>query len=120
MDNVDDSLGESVVHVPWYRQRLLLLVIGSVTIALGLVFVAMALYATSGTAQLDISRPGYKSVQDKVQPISFESFPTTGSVDESTIDDFLELYDKQTKRVNSTDAFSKSALVDDALGIDAP
>ena len=120
MDNMNSSLDESALHVPWYRQRLLLLVVGSVTIALGLVFIAMALYTSSGTAQLDISRPGYKSVQDKVQPISFESFPTTGSVDEATLDEFLELYDKQTKRVNSKDAFSKSALVDDALGIDAP
>ncbi len=119
-NNIHESHDDSFVKVPWYRQRLLVLVAGSITIALALVSVALALYASGGTAQLDISRPGYQSVQDKVQPASFESFPATGDVDEEIIDEFLDLYDKQTKRVNSTDAFSKSALTDNALGIDAP
>ena len=120
MDNISDSHDDLHVHIPWYQQRLLWLVSGSVTIAFCLVLVAMALYASSGSAQLDISRPGYKSVQDKVDSTTFESFPATGDVDKKAIDDFLELYDKQTKRVNSTDAFSDSALSDAALGIGAP
>ena len=108
------------VALPWYRQRLLLLVVGSVIIALLLVVIAMAIYVSSGAAQLDISRPGYQSVQDQVDTTTFESFPSTGSVDTETIDDFLELYDKQTGRVDSNDVFSEDALADKALGIDAP
>ncbi len=120
MDNINESHDSALVKAPWYRHRLLVLVVGSITIALTLVSIALALYASGGTAQLDISRPGYKSVQDKVEPTSFESFSPTGEVDEGVIDEFLDLYDKQTKRVNSTDAFSESALADNALGIDAP
>ncbi|MDB5177374.1 MAG: divTM7 [Candidatus Saccharibacteria bacterium] len=109
------------VYIPWYRQQMVLFVAGSITAALFLVFVSMALYVSSGAAQLDLSRPGYQSVQNKVeQSDTFESFPATGSVDKKTIDDFQKLYDKQTKQVDSSDAFSSSALDAQTLGIDAP
>ncbi len=118
MNDVD--LVSPEVRIPWYKQRLLVLVVGSIVLALVLVMVAMALYASSGSAQLDISRPGYKSVQDQVQPSTFESFPASGEVDSDTIDEFLELYDRETMRVDSEGVFETSALEDEALGIDAP
>lgn len=118
--NETNDPNEQAVHIPWYRHRLLHLVVGSVMIAFLLVLVAMALYASSGSAQLDLSRPGFKSVQDKVDATVFESFPASGEVNAEVLDEFLELYDKQTKRVDSTDAFSKNALKNEALGIDAP
>jgi hypothetical protein len=109
-----------VKRVAWFRQPLLHLVIGSIILALLLVVIAMALYASSGSAQLDISRPSYKSVQDQIDNKSFESFPATGEVDAAVLDEFLGLYDEQTGRVSSVDAFSPKALEADALGIDAP
>jgi hypothetical protein len=117
----DHSEQTVVVHIPWYRQQIVQFVAGSIIIAILLVFVAMALYASSGAAQLDLSRPGYKSVQNKVdQSGSFESFSATGTVDKNTLDQFQKIYDKQTKQVDNSDAFSSSALDDQALGIDAP
>ena len=89
--------------------------------ALLLVLVSMALYASSGAAQLDLSRPGYKSVQDQVnQSDTFESFPSSGSVTNKTIDEFLNLYNKQVRPVDNIEVFSTSALGEQALGIDAP
>jgi hypothetical protein len=105
----------------WNRRPLVTFICGSIVIAILLVLVSMALYASSGAAQLDLSRPGFKSVQNKVnRSDTFESFPATGSVDAATIDQFLELYKKQVRPVNNTDAFSPDALDPAALDIDAP
>ena len=104
----------------WYRQRVVLFVAGSIGIAFLMVVIAMALYDSSGAAKLDLSRPGNQSIQDKLHEVeSFESFPADGTVDKKTLDQFRALYDKQTKQVNSEDAFSGSAFTDQALGIDA-
>lgn len=105
----------------WYRTRLALFIGGSILIAFLLVLVSMALYVSSGAAQLDLSRPGYKSVQSKVDPNeTFKSFPSTGSVDSKTIEQFQKLFDEQVKQVRSVDAFNPGVLEDQALGIDAP
>jgi len=112
---------QPAAHIAWYRQQMVLFVAGSIAIALFLVFVSMALYVSSGAAQLDLSRPGYKNVQNKVdQSDTFESFSASGTVDKNVLDQFQKLYDKQTKQVDNSDAFSSSALDDQALGIDAP
>jgi hypothetical protein len=106
---------------PWYRRELVVFIFGSLCIAVALVFISMALYESSGAAQLDLSRPGYKSVQNKVDESgTFESFSASGSVDRKTLDQFQTLYTKQVKSVTGKDAFSSAALDDSALGIDAP
>lgn len=106
---------------PWYRTRLVLFVSGSIVIAVILVLISMALYISSGAAQLDLSRPGYQSVQSKVDPNdSFKSFPATGKVDVATIEQFQKLLKEQVKQVTSVDAFNPEVLESQALGIDAP
>lgn len=120
-DSPDPRQDAETTSLRWYRNKLLHLVIISVTVAMLLVLVAMALYETSGTEQLDLSRPGYKSVQGQVnQSDLFAGFPATGPVDREVIEDFLELYDKQTSRVNNNEVFQGTALSDEALQIDAP
>ena len=105
----------------WYRQKVVLFVSGSILIAIVLVMVSLALYASSGAAQLDLSRPGYKSVQSKIdQTRSFESFPASGPVNRKVMEDFEKSFERQIKSVDSTDAFSPDALEDQSLGIDAP
>lgn len=102
-----------------YRNKLVLFISGSIVVALLLVAVAMALYASSGAAQLDLSRPGYKAVQDKVDKTdTFKSFSASGSVDDKTLDQFRKLYDEQVQRVTTSDAFNPDVLSDQALGID--
>lgn len=105
----------------WYRHQLLVFISVSIVIALLLVLVSMALYVSSGAAQLDLSRPGYQSVQDKLdQTDTFESFPSAGPVTSKTVDEFLKLYDKQVRPVDNIEVFSPNALDEQALGIDAP
>lgn len=111
-----------IVAHPWYKRQIVLFIGGSIVIAIILVVISMALYASSGAAQLDLSRPGYTSVQSQLDQSdgSFESFPATGSVDKKVIDEFQKQYQKQIKPVNGTDAFNASALDPQSLGIDAP
>ena len=121
MNDSEQNPDSELVHIPWYRQSLLHLVIISLVVSFFMVLLAMALYASSGAEQLDISRPGYKSVQNQVdQTDSFVSFSADGPVNAAVIDEFLKLYDKQTSRVDSSDVFSSRALSAAALEIDAP
>ena len=108
-------------NVPWYRARIVSFVAGSIAVATILVIISMALYVSGGAAQLDLSRPGYQSVQSKVDPSDkIKSFPASGSVNGATIDQFEKLYDEQVQQVTATDAFDASVLDEQALGIAAP
>ena len=116
-----NSFDYEMPHVPWFKHKLLHLLVLSIVIALLLVMVAMGLYVSNGTEQLDISRPGYKAVQDQVdQSGTFVSFSADGPVNSTVIDQFLKLYDEQTSRVDSTEIFLSTAISDEALEIDAP
>lgn len=111
----------AVVSVPFYRNQIVLFITGSVVIAFVLVLISMSLYISSGAAQLDLSRPGFKSVQNQLDRTdNFESFPATGPVTNNIIDQFKKLFERQVKPVGNADAFSPAALDDSALGIDAP
>lgn len=104
-----------------HKNRLVIFVASSILLALVLVIISMVLYVSSGAIQLDASRPGVQSVTDQVdQTDSFKSFPSTGSVDAKTLDQFRRLYDEQVKTVTERDAFNAAVLSDAALGIDAP
>ena len=119
-----EEVEHGVAHegpVRFFRRPIILFMSGSILIAFTLVLVSMALYNSSGAAQLDLSRPGYKSVQGQVERTdTFESFPATGQVTNSVLDQFQKLFDRQVKPVVNEDAFNSAALDDQALGIDAP
>jgi hypothetical protein len=103
------------------QYRFLAMMIGAIAIAMFLVGVAMALYNTSGAAQLDLSRPGYQSVRDQVMSTdTFDSFPSSGPIDKATLEQFRQLYDEQAKQATSVDAFGGDVMSDKALSIDAP
>ncbi len=102
---------------PWYRADLFLFITGSLVIAIILVVISMALYESSGAAQLDLSRPGYKAVQGEIRSDTFESFPANGPVTRETLEQFKELYEKQVTPVTGKDAFNPGALDDEVLGI---
>lgn len=105
----------------WFQARIVLFVGSAIVIALVLVSVSMALYASSGAAQLDLSRPGFQAVQSQVeQSNTFKSFPASGNVDSLTIEQFKKLYEEQVSQVTAVDAFNPSVLDEQALGIGAP
>lgn len=122
-------MGEDTQHTIEYgvidertsKQRFIIFIIVSILTALVLVVISMSLYATSGTAQLDLSRPGYQSVQGKLGSTdTFQGFPATGPVNNQTIEQFKNLYNKQVKPVEGDSPFGAEPLSDHSLGIDSP
>jgi hypothetical protein len=106
---------------PWQRHRFIVLIGLTIVISLFLVGVALALYASSGAAQLDLSRPGYKSVRNQAtRSDTFEGFSASGSVDKGTLDDFRKLYEQQATQATNFDSFGGDVMSDKTLSIDAP
>jgi hypothetical protein len=110
-----DNIKQSFIS----RNRFLVMVALAVVIACGMVFASMALYNSSGAAQLDLSRPGYVGVRDKTIDSSseFKNYPEIGSMNQSAIDDFKNLYDEQAAKIKLADAFKNDPLSPEELGI---
>lgn len=105
----------------WDRHRLSLLLIITVIVALILTTVSMILYTTSGAAQLDLSRPGYRSISDQVEAGgSIDEYGAFGPVNAQTIDEFIELYDKQSEKAKAVDAFNGDPLNPELLEFGTP
>ncbi len=104
----------------WQRHRFLVMVGVVIVVALFLVSVALELYVSSGTAQLDLSRPGYVSVRaSATQADAFTGFSDTGAIDKDSLDQFRKLYDAEAERATNIDSFSGDVMSDQALSIDA-
>lgn len=101
------------------KNQIIVLLAGSVSIALSLTGLSLWLYVASGTQQLDLSRPGYRSVQDKVNrdPVS-DLYPATGPMSLSEIEKFKKLFQKEIDKANKSDAFLGDPLSPEGLGID--
>lgn len=106
----------------WSKHRLFLMVGIAITIALALVSVSMALYSSSGTAQIDLSRPGYKAVSSQAVTTdpSFENYSAFGELTEAAVKEFETLYDKQATKAKAVDAFGGDPLDPLTLEISAP
>jgi len=116
----EDLLAEGHSLSRWAQHRFMLLVGATILISLFLVGVALALYASSGTAQLDLSRPGYESVRKQaVRSDTFNGYPSSGAIDKSALDEFRKLYDKQAQQATSVDSFGGAAMSDQTLSIEA-
>lgn len=100
----------------WDRHRLSLLLIITVLIAITLTVISMVAYNVSGTAQLDLSRPGYLSVSDKVNKTDkITEYSAFGSVNKDTINEFTKLYDEQAAKAKAVDAFNGDPLNPEVL-----
>jgi hypothetical protein len=117
----EDQLKAEAKVVPWHRHRFVTLIGGTIVISLFLVGVALALYASSGAAQLDLSRPGYKSVREQAaRSDNFEGIPATGTVTQDTITQFRSLYNSQAQKATNVDTFGGDPMSDKTLSIDDP
>jgi hypothetical protein len=105
----------------WGAHKFLLLIALSIAIALALVGISMTLYATSGAAQLDLSRPGYRGVTSQAisSDSGFQNYPNTGPINSSSVNEFKTLYEKQAATAKVVDAFAGDPLNPDALEISA-
>lgn len=100
----------------WMRHRLSLLLIITVLIACTLTVVSMIIYTQSGAAQLDLSRPGYKSVSNQVElDDTTDAFSASGPIDTSIVEEFIETYGKQVEKAKSVDAFNGDPLNPEVL-----
>jgi hypothetical protein len=105
----------------WERHRFWVLVGCCVVVALFLAGVALALYASSGAAQLDLSRPGYQSVRQQAGgEDKLDAFPSTGELDSKSLEQFRKLYDERAKQATSVDSFGGSVMSDESLSIGPP
>lgn len=105
----------------WQRHRFLLMIGIAVVIALTLVGVSLGLYASSGAAQLDLSRPGYQSVRDQARKTDdFSGFEDTGPINMDTLEEFRQLYEQRAEEATNFDTFGGNVMSDKELSIDSP
>ena len=105
----------------WEQHRFMVLVVGSIIVALLLTAVSLKLYASSGAAQLDLSRPGYEHVVDKkAKSTVFEGYPSSGPINRQTLKEFQDLYNKRADQATKVDSFGGDVMSDATLSIDAP
>lgn len=106
---------------PWEKHRFLVLVGATIVISFILVAISLFLYNSSGAAQLDLSRPGYVSVREKVDTTNkFKSFPSTGPIDDEAIRLFRQLYEDQVEKAIAIDSFGGKVMTDESLSIGDP
>ncbi|MNW95348.1 hypothetical protein D3C86_247610 [compost metagenome] len=118
----DTQSTEDHVATAWSQHRFLIMIGSSVLISLFLVGVGLALYSSSGAAQLDLSRPGYATVRSEATKSAdkYEGFSAAGPIDQDSLEEFRKLFDEQSKKATSFDAFANDVLSESALRIDSP
>lgn len=105
----------------WDEHRFMLLIIGTIVIAVVLVVISIVIYNVSGSAQLDLSRPGYQSVSDKVdRENTVTDYSAFGPVNKTTVNEFTKIYDQQAQRAKAVDAFNGDPLNPEVLVFSDP
>lgn len=101
------------------QYRLATLIIGTILIAIIFVAVGLVLYNVSGTAQLDLSRPGFEGVSEIIDQnaSSYQEFPSSGQIDQGSLSEFDRLYQEQLGVMNNAQAFEGDPLSPESLGI---
>lgn len=108
---MEELRNDSAKMTVWQRHRFFVLIVGVIIVSFLLVCIALSLYNSSGAAQVDLSRPGYKSIQSEASKgIVDDSFPSTGDLDAAAYAEFDKLYGNHAKRVVGADSFDPQAL----------
>lgn len=100
------------------RHRFTMAIILTISIALLMTVISLSLYVSSGTLQLDLSRPGYESARKEIiNPDDDSDFATTGPVNKRALDEYQKLFDAQRKELDSIAKFKGKGLEDESLGM---
>src|SRR5579875_3122935 len=93
------------------RWRFALFLFATLVITVVLTVVSYSLYLVTVTAQLDLSRPGYKQALTEVSPTDPDAsnFSATGPLDKKSLDDFKSKYDDLVNKAKSNTPFDPSA-----------
>jgi len=114
---MNDEQPTKLEHVKDYR--LVIMIFGSIIVALLLVAVALGLYGSSGAYQLDLSRPGDIKLRSQVEEdTSFKGFSSEGEIDVEAIKSFQTMYQEKLGDVVATPLFDAEVLSPKAFGID--
>lgn len=100
--------------------KLVAMVAGTILVSMILVGTALSMYYTSGSYQLDLSRPEYEASRKDIQANSMDhgKFDVQGPVDAASVREFLELYKVREKSVQDAKAFEGDVLSNENLNID--
>lgn len=112
-----ESIGVRTVRAHQFFSMVVVVII----ISLFLVYVALSLYQSSGTIQLDLSRPGYDNARLEAVKDNevFKGFSADGAIDAAALNEFDALYkQKAAEALINIDAFSGDALSDATLTLD--
>lgn len=105
----------------WDRHRLSLLLIITIIITIFMTSLSIFIYNSSGAAQLDLSRPGYRSVSDKVEVTdNIDTYSSVGAVNKDSIQEFMKMYDAQASKAKAVDAFNGDPLNPEVLEFSTP
>lgn len=105
----------------WIEHRFMLLVVITIIISIVLVCISVTVYNSSGAAQLDLSRPGYQSVSDKVDRTdNVTDYSAFGPINKDTVNQFTTIYDTQAGKAKAVDAFNGDPLNPDVLEFGDP
>lgn len=102
------------------NNQFLVMIVGVILASLFLVYVALSLYVSSGTIQLDLSRPGYESAREEAIKDNqvFKGFSEDGAINKESLNEFDTLYkQKAAEALIEIDAFSGDVLSDEALSL---
>ncbi len=95
----------------WQRHRFAVLIVGVILTSLLLVSVGLGLYYSSGASQVDLSLPGFHSIQKEASRGNVDdSFPATGKLDDKAFKLFESKYANHAKQVVGVDSFDPEAL----------
>lgn len=91
----------------------------AICVALLLTAISMTLYFVSGTAKLDLSRPGYEGARQQIRRDNGtdQNFSANGPLNSTVMKDFLNKYDKELKKLESYDKFDQNILEDAQIGL---
>lgn len=108
---MEDLRNDAAEMTHWQRHRFFALIVGVIIVSFLLVMVALSLYNSSGAAQVDLSRPGYQSIQKEASRGTInDSFPSSGALDAKAFNEFDKLYSGHSKRVVGVNSFDPEAL----------
>jgi hypothetical protein len=111
-------IGHALERVP-ARWQFAVFLMMTVIATLTLTIVSYTLYLVSGTAQLDLSRPGYKQALSEVTPTDTNDYgySPSGPLDAAALKEFKSKYDALTAKTQGYGAFDPGVLSDEQLNL---
>ena len=98
------------------KHQLPMAILLTVVVAIIMTAVSLSLYVSSGTLQLDLSRPGYESARKELtKPEDKTDYATNGPVNKQALDEYQKLFEAQRAELNRIGKFKDQGLSDDTL-----